>query len=135
MRPDRVVVDAPPLDEHLCFSQRVEDLSVEQFISQLAVEGLAVAVLPGAPWRDVNRLRTEPSQPLPELLSNHLRAVVRADVLIDLLGERRREGMGRGWSEVPEWIFPSQTGGPLDRSWNSASLGRCEFPPLAPDGT
>jgi hypothetical protein len=26
--PDGVVVDAPLLDEHLCFSQRVEDLSV-----------------------------------------------------------------------------------------------------------
>ena len=34
MRPDRVVVDAPLLDEHLCFSQRVEDFSVEQFIAQ-----------------------------------------------------------------------------------------------------
>ena len=33
-------------------------------------------------------------------------------LLIDLLGERRREGLGRGWSEVPEWVFPSQTGGP-----------------------
>ena len=31
------VVDAPLLDEHLCFSQRVEDFSVEQFIAQLAV--------------------------------------------------------------------------------------------------
>jgi len=43
-------------------------------------------------------------------------------LLIDLFGERRREGLGRGWSEVPEWVFPSQTGGPLDqdnfdRSW------------------
>jgi hypothetical protein len=29
--PDGVVVDAALLDEYLCFSQRVEDLSVEQF--------------------------------------------------------------------------------------------------------
>jgi hypothetical protein len=42
VRPDGVVVDAPLLDDHLCFSQRVEDLSVEQFIAQLAVEGFGV---------------------------------------------------------------------------------------------
>ncbi len=35
MRSNRVVVDAPLLDEHLCFSQRVEDFSVEQFIAAL----------------------------------------------------------------------------------------------------
>ncbi len=39
-------MDAPLLDEHLRFSQRVEDFSVEQFIAQLAVEGFAVAILP-----------------------------------------------------------------------------------------
>ena len=46
VRPDGVVVDAPLLDDHLCFSQRVEDLSVQQLIAQLAVEGFAVAILP-----------------------------------------------------------------------------------------
>ena len=59
MRPDRVVVDAPLLDEHLSFSQCVEDFFVEQLIAQLAIEGFAVAVLPGAPRRDVNSLRIE----------------------------------------------------------------------------
>ena len=34
VRPDGVVVDAPLLDDHLCFSQRVEDLSVERFFVQ-----------------------------------------------------------------------------------------------------
>ena len=61
MWPDRVVVDAPLLDEHLCFSQRVEDFAVEQLIAQLAVEGFAVAVLPGAPRCDVHGLRAEPA--------------------------------------------------------------------------
>jgi len=42
--------------------------------------------------------------------------------LLDLLGERRREMLHRGWPEVPEWVFPNQTGGLLDqdnfdRSW------------------
>ena len=61
-------MDAPQLDEHLCFSQREEDFSVQQFIAQLAVEAFAVAILPWTPRRDVNSLRTEPCQPLPELL-------------------------------------------------------------------
>ena len=35
MRADRVVVLAPLFDHNLCLSQRVEDLTVEQFIAQL----------------------------------------------------------------------------------------------------
>ncbi len=43
-------------------------------------------------------------------------------LLIDLLAERRREGLQRGWPDVPEWVFPAKTGGPLDarnfeRAW------------------
>ena len=43
-------------------------------------------------------------------------------VLLDLLGDRRQECLLRGWAEVPEWVFCSQTGGPLEernfqRSW------------------
>ena len=86
VRPDRVVVDAPLLDEHLRFSQRVEDLSVEQFIAQLAVEGFAITILPGASRSDVNGRRTEPFQPPLEPLGDHLRAIVRADVFWDAMG-------------------------------------------------
>ena len=43
-------------------------------------------------------------------------------MLLDLLGSRRREAIGRGWKEVPEWVFPSETSKPLDvnnfeRTW------------------
>ncbi len=43
-------------------------------------------------------------------------------VLRDLLSERRRQCLERGWSEVPAFIFCSETGGPLDernvsRTW------------------
>jgi hypothetical protein len=41
-----VVVDAPVLDDHLGLSEAVEDLAIEAFIPELAIEGLAVAVLP-----------------------------------------------------------------------------------------
>ena len=47
VRPSRVVVDAPLFDDHLGFLKAVEDLAIEAFIPELAVEGLAVAVLPG----------------------------------------------------------------------------------------
>ena len=45
-----------------------------------------------------------------------------ASRLLDLLGSRRREAIGRGWKEVPEWVFPSETSKPLDvnnfeRTW------------------
>ena len=43
-----VVVDAPHLDDRLRFLETVEDLAIEAFIPELAVEGFAVAVLP---WR------------------------------------------------------------------------------------
>jgi hypothetical protein len=38
MWPHRVVVHSPPLDHHLCLLQRVEDLALQTFILQLAVE-------------------------------------------------------------------------------------------------
>ena len=58
-----VVVFSPLVDHVSDLSHVVEYLTIQQFISHLSVEGLAVAVLPGAPWRDVNRLRAEPRQP------------------------------------------------------------------------
>ncbi len=44
-------------------------------------------------------------------------------VLSDLLAERRRACLSRGWAEVPDLVFCSETGGPLDernvtRSWH-----------------
>ena len=37
-------------------------------------------------------------------------------LLLDLLAERRRETLSRGWPEVPEWIIPAETGRPLDEN-------------------
>jgi hypothetical protein len=44
---DGVVRSPPALDEHLRFEQRVEDFSIEQLVTKLAVEALDVAILPG----------------------------------------------------------------------------------------
>ena len=46
MRPDFVVVPAPSFDDHLCFEERVKDLSAEQLVAHLSVERLAVTVNP-----------------------------------------------------------------------------------------
>jgi hypothetical protein len=48
-----VVVPPPGLDQDLRLRQAIEDLAVEQFVAQLAVEALAVAVLPGTAGGDV----------------------------------------------------------------------------------
>jgi hypothetical protein len=44
-----VVVLPPHLDEDLCFAQGIEDLAVQAFIAQLAVERFAVSVSHGLP--------------------------------------------------------------------------------------
>ncbi len=43
-------------------------------------------------------------------------------LLLDLLASRRREALVRRWPEVPEWVFPGETGKPIDvnnfeRTW------------------
>ena len=50
------VVAAPALDHHLGFVERREDLAVEQFVPELGVEALAVAILPGTARLDEQRL-------------------------------------------------------------------------------
>ncbi len=50
--PDGIVVPSLGLDQDFCLSERIEDLSVEKFVSRRAVEGLAVAILPWAAGRN-----------------------------------------------------------------------------------
>ena len=81
MRPDRVVLTTPPLDQHLRLLERVEDLTGEQFVSKFAVEALAVTVLPRRTRFDEERLHTDTLQPVSHDLGRKLRPVVRPDVL------------------------------------------------------
>ena len=48
-----VVVPPPPLGQDLSFPQSSEDLGVQQFIPELAVEAFIETVFPGAPGCDV----------------------------------------------------------------------------------
>ena len=36
------------------------------------------------------------------------------EMLFELLGARRQEAIHRGWPSTPEWVFCSETGGPVD---------------------
>lgn len=63
--PEGVVFHSPTLDEYLCFSEGIEDLSVQQFVSQFAVEAFAVAVFPRATGLDVEGSHACSLKPLP----------------------------------------------------------------------
>ena len=89
MWPAGVELLAPHLQHHLGFLERVEDLAVEQFVSELAVERFTVAVLPGTAGHDVERLAAYALEPGPEVLRDHLRAVVGADVIRDTVLEHQ----------------------------------------------
>jgi hypothetical protein len=81
VRPNGVVVLSPSFDHDLGLLESVEYLSVEQFISQLAIEAFVVAVLPGAAGFNVKGLNTHRGQPLTNGLGRELPAIVRSDIL------------------------------------------------------
>src|SRR6476469_2183723 len=80
MRPDRVVVASPALDDDLRLADSVENLAVEQLIAKAGVETLDVAVLPGAAPLDVGGLGTDSRDPFLHRLGDALRSVVGPDV-------------------------------------------------------
>jgi len=70
-----VVVSPPGFDDDLGLGEAVEDLTVEQFVAELRVEALAVAVLPRASRFDERCLCADGYDPLPYSLGDELRAV------------------------------------------------------------
>ena len=81
MRAFGVVEASPLLNEHLRFLQRVEDLAVQALIPQFSIETFAIAVLPGRPGLDVERLDVQLSEPIAHGLSDELRPIVRTNML------------------------------------------------------
>ena len=80
MRPHLVVVPTPTLYHHLCLPQRVEDLAVQQLVTQPRIETLDIAVLPRTARRNVGRLGAECGDLFLHGLGDEFRAIVRADV-------------------------------------------------------
>ena len=76
-----IVQPSPLLDEDDSLGQCVEDLSVQELVSELAVEALVVAVLPRTARLYVERLDTDSAQPPPNQLCCELRPVVRTQML------------------------------------------------------
>jgi len=81
--PEGVVLPAPAVGQALSLGHRGEQLGVEEFVPEPAVEGFGKAVLPRGTRLDVGRGGAAALAPAPERVSNELGAVVAAD-------ERRR---------------------------------------------
>jgi hypothetical protein len=60
---DLIVFLSPLGNQYLGFGQRREDLPVEQFVPQFAVERLDIAILPGAARFDEEGFDTQSGQP------------------------------------------------------------------------
>ncbi len=71
-----VVVVPPAFDDGLGLTKRVEDFTVQQFVSQAPVEALAVSVLPGRSRLDECRLGPNGFDPASNRFRNKLGAVV-----------------------------------------------------------
>lgn len=76
MRPNLVVVASPTFNNDLRLPQGVKDFSIEQFVPELAIEALVVAVLPGTAWLDEEGLHPKPLQPVPDRKGSELRTIV-----------------------------------------------------------
>ena len=90
-----VVMSPPPFDQDRRFFQGIEDLHVQQLVSELAVETFAVTVLPRAAGLDEQRADVEPFQPVSYRMSTELRSIVRSNVVgwtmgDEQLGEQRQ---------------------------------------------
>ena len=72
MRPDRVVVLAPLFDDDLRFLEAIKDFAVQKLVAQLAIEALAISVLPWTSWFDVERFRADASEPIANRMPGEL---------------------------------------------------------------
>ncbi len=92
VRSDGVVLPPPAFDQDLGVRHGVEDLPVEQFITEFPVEGVHIAVLPRTPGFAEQRLHLQVLEPQPDELRREFRTIVRADVGGDpMYGEQVRE--------------------------------------------
>ncbi len=81
MRTEGIEVLSPPFDQCFGFLHRVEDFPRKQLVSELGVEALAIAVLPGRARLDVERPDAEPRQPFPQRRLDKFGAVIGPNVI------------------------------------------------------
>ena len=76
----RVVVQTPALDDDPRLREAVEDLTVEQFVAELGIEALAVAILPRTAGLNKRGPGPHSGDPFSHRLGNELRTVVRTNM-------------------------------------------------------
>ena len=84
-----VVVPSPLLDQDRRFFQGIEDLHVQQLVSELTVETFAVAILPGTAGLDEQRADIQPFEPVTDSMSAELWPVVRSDMVGRTMGDEQ----------------------------------------------
>src|SRR6056297_3999641 len=80
MRSDRVVLSSPALDDDARLGEAVEHLPVQQLVSELGVEALAVAILPRTAGLDEGGLRPDGRDPLSNGPGDELRTIIGTDM-------------------------------------------------------
>jgi len=105
VRSDGVVLPPPSCDQDLGFRQRIEDLAVEQFITQFPVKRFHKGVLPRIFRFDEQRLDLRAVKLEPDKLRRERRIIVQTDVDGDpMRNEQVREPLehvGRAQPPVP----------------------------------
>ena len=81
MRANRIIVASPVFNQYLSFAQRCEDFAIQEFVPELRVQALTVAILPWATRLDIERLDADPAEPVSYIFGDELGTVVRANVL------------------------------------------------------
>jgi len=89
VRADSIVVLSPVFDDDLCLLQAVEDFAIEQFVTELRVEALAIAIFPRTAGHDVGGFGTDRSDPFAERLGNEFRPIVGSNVLGDATQDKQ----------------------------------------------
>ena len=92
-----VVLTAPASHQGLCLGECVEDLSLQQLVSELAVEALHLAVVPERAGLDEQLFDADPTESLPHRFGDELRLVVRAEVICNTSGH---EQLGKSLQEI-----------------------------------
>src|SRR5215217_5821741 len=80
MRPDRIEVPSPALDDDLSLPQGVEYLPIQQLVPEARIETLDEPILPRRAARDVGRLGSDRRNPLLHGLGHELRPIIGTDV-------------------------------------------------------
>ena len=70
-----IVILSPVFDQYLGFLQGVKDLTVQQFIERLAVEGFDIPVFPETARLDEQRFYAQLVQPFSQSAGNELRSI------------------------------------------------------------